>query len=82
MRQHASVTGHAIERQRNDHTITFARGGPRQSDDNGFVERRISLAVKRPAGYGRHDTPEEPELLDKSHLRLRPYMDCSSRCGD
>ena len=51
--------------------ILFTRSRPYRKNDNCFVEEKNYTVVRRTVGYGRHDTPEELQILNRLYFYLR-----------
>ena len=58
--------------------ITFSRSRPYRKNDNCFVEEKNYTLVRRAVGYGRHDTPEELNILNRLYyyvcLRMNYFL--------
>lgn len=53
--------------------ITFTRGRPGKKNDNPYVEQKNDSIVRRWIGYGRYDTEEQVNILNKFYEVLRLY---------
>jgi hypothetical protein len=53
--------------------ITFTRTRSYRKNDNCFVEQKNYSVVRRAVGYGRHDTPEEQEIINDLYKELRLF---------
>jgi hypothetical protein len=56
-----------------ENEITFTRSRPYRKNDNCFVEQKNYSVVRRAVGYGRYDTPEELDALNRLYAVLRLY---------
>lgn len=53
--------------------ITFTRARPGKKNDNSYVEQKNDSVVRRWIGYGRYDTQEQVDTLNRFYELLRLY---------
>ena len=56
-----------------DQDLEFTRSRPYRKNDNAHAEQKNRQYVREVVGYGRYDTPEDVEWLNKVYACLDPY---------
>jgi len=54
--------------------ITFTRSRPYRKNDSCYIEQKNWSVIRRMVGYGRHDSDQEVEILNKLYGYLRLYV--------
>jgi uncharacterized small protein (DUF1192 family) len=54
--------------------ITFTRSRPYRKNDSCYIEQKNWSVIRRTVGYGRYDSDQEVEILNKLYCYLRLYV--------
>lgn len=65
---------HHLIRYCDEEHITFTRSRPYRKNDSCYIEQKNWSVIRRTVGYGRFDTEEELQLLNRLYDYLRLYV--------